>query len=350
MAAALEPPRIWILWRRRKGDLDQMLALVTALGWPHVIKRLDFAPPDIPILAPLLLKGSSDDISPPWPDAVICAEALPSMIARRLRKQSGGRIRSIALARPAGSPDAFDLVITTAQYRLPAAANILELGMPLGDPSSLVVPEPESNSPRVAVAVGGSSFPDRLDADAAREMALALMSYGNRHGMTLDIITSPRTGSDAAQALKSAIAAPHVFHEFKPGAENPYRRLLAAASEIVVTSDSVSMVADALATGKPVSVYRLPQSRNLKWRITEWLYANAVLRRNAWFSPVRWAFDAGMFEAAADRHLLFDRLSRDGRLSWFGEPLATPRPGVASADMALAVGRVKALMGIGPEV
>lgn len=347
MAGASERPRIWILWRRRNGDLDQMLALAKELDWPYVIKRLDFARPDIPILAPLLLKRSSDDLSPPWPDAVICAEALPSMIVRVLKKRSSGHIRTICLARPAGSPDGFDLVITTPQYRLRPGANVLELGMPLSAPSSPVVPTDTSCQPRIAVAVGGSSFPDRLDATAARAMAESVTAYADRRSAVLDVITSPRTGEDAAVALEAAFTAPNEVHHFKPGADNPYRRLLATAREIVVTSDSVSMVADALATGKPVSVYRLPQIRNLQWRITEWLYDHAVLHPDAWLAPVRWAFDAGVFEATADRHLLFDRLSRDGRLSWFGDTPASPRPDAGGSDLDLAAARVRSLLGPG---
>jgi hypothetical protein len=36
-------PKIWILSRGRKGDLDQMLALARATGWPHEVKSLRFA-------------------------------------------------------------------------------------------------------------------------------------------------------------------------------------------------------------------------------------------------------------------------------------------------------------------
>jgi mitochondrial fission protein ELM1 len=42
--------------------------------------------------------------------------------------------------------------------------------------------------------------------------------------------------------------------------ENPYFGLLALADAIVVTSDSVSMVSEACATGKPVHVFSLGQA------------------------------------------------------------------------------------------
>lgn len=347
MTGPAEVPRVWILWRRRKGDLDQMLCLARALGWPFAIKTLRFAPPDVPLLAPLLLQTSrSDRLEPPWPDLVICAEALPSIIARRLKARSQGRIRTVCLAKPAGDPACFDLVITTAQYRLPRLPNVLELGLPLSDAAPSPSTTRPEGPPRLAVAVGGSSFPDRLDAAAARQLALDLMAHATASGAVLDVVTSPRTGETATAALRESLTAPHQLHPFVAGPRNPYAAVLAAASAIVVTSDSVSMVADALATGKPVSVYRLPQTRNLQWRLTEWLHTHAVTAPTPWLRPVTQALNLGLFEIPADRHLLFDRLARDGRLGWFGDPApAHAKPADAAArDLDHAVARVKALL------
>lgn len=344
MAGPADPPQVWILWRRRKGDLDQMLALTDALGWPVTIKTLHFRGPDVPVLAPLVLASHSDPLAPPWPDLVICAEALPSVIARRLKQQSGGRIRTVCLARPAGRTAPFDLVITTAQYRLQPAPNILELGLPLA-PARPPSDAPHAPSGRIAVAVGGASFPDRLDAAVASELAATLSAYAADRGKRLDVITSPRTAPDAVAALRQSVRAPHLLHVFTPGAANPYRDLLAAADEIVVTSDSVSMTADALESGRPVSIYRLPQTRNLQWHVSEWLHAHAAVARRWWLKPVTRAFETGLIEATADRHLLFDRLAGEGRLTWFGTPpAAPPATGAAAHDLARAVARVRALL------
>ena len=217
--------------------------------------------------------------------------------------------------------------------------------MPLSSGSSIQASASgDRATPRIAVAVGGPSFPDRLDNAVARDMAVALAAYAAGKRAQLDVVTSPRTDGAIADSLKAALPAPHRLHVFRQGADNPYRRLLAEASEIVVTSDSVSMVADALETGKPVSIYRLPQKRNMQWRITEWLYRNAVLAPSPWLKPLTWAFDIGLFEAAADRHLLFERLAAERRLSWFcGEP-PVPQPEATARDLAQAADRAKALI------
>lgn len=331
-------PTIWILSRGRKGDLDQMLALARATGWPHEVKTLRFAGPEIPVLSKLLLK---ETLSPPWPDLVLCAEASPSVIAKAIRRASGGRTRAVCLGRPAGSAAGFDLVITTAQYRIPRAANVVELAMPLAAETAGAAP-PVAGGP-VAVLVGGPAFPDRLDEAAAEQLASDVLALAARKGAVLDVVTSPRTPAAAIAVLDRRITAPHRLTVFGRG-ENRYRAALAAASKIVVTSDSVSMVSDALASGKPVSVYPLPQALNMKWRLGDGLYRHCVEVPQPLTGPVRWLFDAGIVEVAPDRRKLFGRLAAEGRLGWFGEDPPPPQPDAARRDLATAVQSLRQLM------
>lgn len=330
-------PTIWILSRGRKGDLDQMLALSRRLGWPTAVKTLRFAGPEIPALSSLLLK---DRLTPPWPDVVLVAEASPSVIARHIKRASGGRSRIVCLGRPAGDPSAFDLVITTAQYRIPAGRKVIELSMPLAEAAERPAGQGDG---AIALVVGGPAFPDVLDATAAETMVAEARRHAETRNAVLDIVTSPRTPPQAIAALKRAVTAPHRLSVFGEG-ENRYRAALAGASEIIVTSDSVSMVADALATGKPVAVYPLPQALNAKWRLGNWLYGNAVEARQPLMAPVRWLFDAGVIEVAPDRRKLFARLVAEGRLGWFGEALPVPQPGAAQRDLDRAAAALRDLV------
>jgi mitochondrial fission protein ELM1 len=330
-------PSVWILSRGRKGDLDQMLALAKATGWPFAVKTLRFAGPEIPVLSRLLLK---EKLSPPWPDLVLCAEASPSVIAREIKRLSGGRARIVCLGRPAGSPDAFDLVITTAQYRIPSAKNVVELSMPLAEVTEHVA-KPANGS--IALLVGGPAFPDLLDASAAERLAQEAIALAARRNAVLDVMTSPRTPPEAIAVLEAHFTAPHRLTIFGRG-ENRYRDALASASEIIVTSDSVSMVADALASGKPVSIYPLPQALNAKWKLGSWLYRNSVETTQPFMRLVRWLFDSGIIEVAPDRRKLFARLVAEKRLASFGEAPTTPQPGAAQRDLAFAVASLRKLM------
>lgn len=330
-------PTVWILSRGRKGDLDQMLALAKAIGWPFEVKTLRFAGPEIPILSNLLLK---EKLSPPWPDLVLCAEASPSVIAREIKRLSGNRTRIVCLGRPAGRPSNFDLVVTTAQYRIPTASNVVELAMPLADVAE--TPAGTAGGP-IALVIGGPAFPDVLDAAAANKLAADALAYAERRNNLLDVVTSPRTPPEALAVLEDRITPPHRLSIFGRG-ENRYREALSDASEIIVTSDSVSMVADALASGKPVSVYQLPQALNAKWKLGSWLYRNSVETPQPLMGPVRWLFDAGVIEVAPDRRKLFARLVDEKRLGWFGEAAPAPQPGAAQRDLARAVESLRRLM------
>lgn len=330
-------PTIWILSRGRKGDLDQMLLLARELGWPCEVKLLHFAGPEIPVLSRLLLK---DRLTPPWPDLVLCAEASPSMIARAIKRAANGRTRIVCLGRPAGTAADFDLVITTAQYRIPAAPNVVELSMPLAEGTASAV---TAASGPIVLLVGGPAFPDVLDAKTAEALVRAALADAARRGRALDVQTSPRTPPQVVAVLERMITHPHRLSVFGK-AENRYRNALAAAAEIIVTSDSVSMVADALSSGKPVSIYPLPQVLNAKWKLGDWLYRNAIESRQPLMGPVRWLFDTGVIEVAPDRRKLFQRLVHQKRLCWFGEAPPPPQPEAARRDLASAADSLRKLM------
>ncbi len=67
---------------------------------------------------------------------------------------------------------------------------------------------------------------------------------------------SRRTGDANAHRLRERLGTVPLF--FWDGREeNPYLGLMALADAIVVTSDSVSMVSEACATGRPVHVFNV---------------------------------------------------------------------------------------------
>jgi len=316
-------PTIWILSGGRKGDLDQMLVLARTISWPFEVKQI------------------AQGKAPPWPDLVLCAEARASVLARRIKRLSEGKTRIVCLGRPAGSARNFDLVITTPQYRIPAAPNVVEISLPLAS----VAEQSSAGTPDgpIALVIGGPAFPDILDGHTAARLASEAIAYAGRRSKILSVQTSPRTPPDAVRALRDAIRPPHVLGVFGEG-ENRYAAVLAGASEIVVTSDSISMLSDALAAGKPVSVYPLPQVQNIKWRTGEWLYRNAIETPSPLFAPVRWLFDSGWIEAAADRRPLHARLVEERRVAWFGEAPLPPQPSVMGRDLERAVESLRALM------
>jgi hypothetical protein len=247
------------------------------------------------------------------------------VIAREIKRLSGARTRIVCLGRPAGQPSNFDLVITTAQYRIPAAHNVVELAMPLAEVTDAPGSTPGGS---IVLAVGGPAFPDRLDAAAAEHLVRDALDLAAQRNAVLDVVTSPRTPPEAVAVLEARITPPHRLSVFGRG-KNRYREALAGASEIIVTSDSVSMVAEAL---------------NAKWKLGGWLYRNAIEVQRPLMRPVRWLFDTGVIEVAPDRRKLFARLVAERRLAWFGQAAPAPQPGAAQRDLAMAVDSLRRLM------
>lgn len=141
--------------------------------------------------------------------------------------------------------------------------------------------------PRVAVLLGGDSRHLRFtDAEAARLVAhlRRLASAGGR----LMITSSRRTPEGLRESARSLAEETGGFFWDGTG-ENPYLALLALADTIVVTSDSINMVSEAVATGMPVLLFELPGTPPRHARMIAALKeAGAVAECNGLFVDLRY--------------------------------------------------------------
>src|SRR5690606_16457582 len=96
-----------------------------------------------------------------------------------------------------------------------------------------------------------------FDAATAAELGRRLRAMSAETGAGLAITTSRRTDPAAAGAFRDALGdAPADL--WTGDGDNPYFGMLALADAIVATGDSVNMVSEALATGRPVHIFDLP--------------------------------------------------------------------------------------------
>ena len=172
--AALRQSTVWVLASHRAGDASQVLALAEAIGWPFEIKRLTFKPLEHPSwhrrLRPAM-PGSTVAAPVPSPrhGPTSCSPPVERTSPWRAgsRRRSGGRTRIVQVGRPWGPLAAYDLVVTTPQYRLPAAQRARErCALHRVTPERLrrrgrTVEDRLARLPRplIAVLVGGNSGP-----------------------------------------------------------------------------------------------------------------------------------------------------------------------------------------------
>ena len=338
---AASAPRVWVLLGEGAGGNAQMQALAEALGWPyqtHQLRwnRLNHLPNPVIGARAFTLARDVAPLAPPWPDLVIAASRRSAPIARWIKHLSGGHTRLVHLLHTQMPLDAFDLVITTAQFRVPDAPNVLRTTLPLNTIAPRRLAEAGQRwAPRLAhlprpwtaVLVGGDSSSHRLDAGVARRLADRANTLARAEHGSLLVTTSKRTRTAAAQTLAERLSVPHYGHRWHADdTDNPYPAFLALADRFLVTADSASMPAEAAATGRPVSLFEWPAKRAPRSLPAMVKPIHRALVYEGWHKPRRdfTAFHQGLRQAG-----LVD----------------TPVPAAPPADMARAVAAIYRLMG-----
>lgn len=366
--ASGRPPRTWTLLAHRVGDNSQVLALAEALGWPYEAKRLAYRSLEMLVSWPFATttvgidRTRSDPLAAPWPELVLTSGRRNEPIARWIQAQAPHRVRRVHVGRPWERIEHWDLVVTTPQYRLPQVPNVLHNELPLHridlaalrrEAAPWAAQRDALPRPRIAVLVGGSSGPYLFDPAAAEEMGRRLSAHARERGGSLLLTTSARTSDEATDALLGAIDVPLTAYRWRPNdPDNPYRAMLGCADEIVVTGDSMSMMSEACATGRPVYLYDFGRGR----------YAmRDETARAARTTTIREQFSRGWLKAFIYRtnmHYGSKRLSRDirvihralvksGRVAWLGDTTGS-WDGAPLADVGRAVTRVRELFDMPP--
>jgi len=252
-------PRIWVLLGHRTGDNNQLLALAEALRLPFETRTLHFNLLRVfhhGLGASLLSldRAGRRTIAPPWPDLIIGIGWRSVAAARWVKKISGGRSKLVRLGDPRGAIAKFDLIITTPQYPVEEAPNVLRL--PLGMSRFRKAPPPTESErtllnalprPHRLMAVGGPAKYWQLSPERVCASALRLAA---RDG-TVIAVTSPRTPPDIASALQG-VERTNV--RVITSREPRFPVLLTDADEIFVTGDSIAMLSEAVLSGKPVGI------------------------------------------------------------------------------------------------
>lgn len=181
----------------------------------------------------------------------------------------------------------FDLVVAMAHDRI-EGPNVIKTRFALHDitPQKLAharekflpVFEPYP-APRVAVLLGGSTNKYTLTQSGMQQLIAQLQALQKNTQASLLITPSRRTGEANTALLARAFAGDVRVYFYGGHGENPYLGLLALADYIVVTNDSVNMMSEAIATGKPVYILPLPGHANTKpTRFAEARIADGTVR------------------------------------------------------------------------
>lgn len=281
-------PVIWLLTDDRPGHTTQVIGVAKALAGTTVRKSLAF---NVFNYLPNPLLGASlasltpkarAEIAPPYPDLVLGMGRRVAPVARWIMRESKGRTKAVLLGRKvAASTSDDELVVRLAHFGHGFQKNECSLLVPPTQVDAMLIdairsrdgdPMDDIPRPHVVLLVGGPTAQHQFDARFAYRLARDIAGAAAEHRGGLAIVTSRRTPAVAIEAMKRSAPAAHVHEWQADRLNNPYLTYLAHADYVVVTGESESMLAEAVAAGKPLTIYPLvARTPGTKQRLGGWV-------------------------------------------------------------------------------
>jgi mitochondrial fission protein ELM1 len=248
---------------------SQALGLAEATGFAFSEKMLTirrpwaWLPPHF-WLAPLdAVRDAGASLAPPWPDLVIGCGRNTVRPVLAIRRAGGGRTLAAQIQDPRVGRGEFDMLFVPEHDRLQGPRIIVTRGA-----IHRVTPERLAEErrrfpaldtlarPILGILIGGSNRAYRLDLRRLGKIAERIAAVLRRTGGSAVVTPSRRTGARGLAVLRERLAGlPAAIWD--GAGDNPYYAYLAVADVLLVTADSVSMVSEAAATGKPVYIIAL---------------------------------------------------------------------------------------------
>jgi uncharacterized protein len=283
----------WAISDGAAGNERQATALAGALGDATRVVRIGLRQP-WDLLAPRLTIGAAfavrdaegRPLAPPWPDIAIGCGRRAALITHVLRDWSAGRTFTVQILDPRIDTRAFDVVVVPQHDRVEGTNVIRSIGAlnPV-DARWLAAGRTRFASlaslpaPRTAVLIGATNRAQRLDRRYFDALLDRLAAQHAMDGGSFLVSASRRTPGDMGTHLRAAFSVfPGTFWAGPADGDNPYAGFLAWADRIVVTPDSVNMISEACAAGKPVYTFALQPIAGKLGAFHETLRASGHLR------------------------------------------------------------------------
>ena len=240
--------------------ISQVEGLAEALGWPFesivVRPRQPWSWLPAHRQPPGFLRyGLEERLPQPWPDLLISCGRRSARVAAAVRRAAGGRTFAVHIQNPRTPLRSFDLFVPLEHDGL-TGPNVVASRAALHriTPERLAAAgaawRGRFGGLTVAVMLGGPTRSYRFTRQTVDALARDLAALDGDIAVT----ASRRTEPGVVDALKSRLPRAWFWDE---AGRNPYLSMLALARHIVVTEDSVSMISEAVSTGKPVYVARM---------------------------------------------------------------------------------------------
>ena len=203
--------------------------------------------------------GLQERLPQPWPDLLITCGRRSASVSAAIRRAARGRTFTVHVQNPQTPPHYFDLVVPMQHDGL-AGPNVMATRAALHriTPEKLAAAGAEWGDRlgdlNVAVMLGGRTRSFRFTRETIDGLVSGLAGVDGSVAVT----ASRRTEASVVDALKARLPGAWFWDGTGP---NPYLGMLALARHIVVTEDSVSLISEAISTGKPVYVAEMARRK-----------------------------------------------------------------------------------------
>jgi hypothetical protein len=257
----------WLITDGKMGDLAQCLGVAERL---ELMAESRVVAPRAPFRwlmpwggidpaeAPL---RPSSPIAAPFPDLAIASGRRAAAYLRHVKAASRGRTFTLFLKDPRSGTGTADLLWVPAHDRLRGSNVLTTLTGPhrisperLDAARTRPAPWLKDQRPLLGVLLGGRSKDFAWNSDDEARLLTALNSVTER-GFRLIVTPSRRTALPLLRAIQK-LCFERGGYVWNFEGENPYLSILAHADHLLVTADSTNMVGEAVATGKPVHLFR----------------------------------------------------------------------------------------------
>lgn len=261
----------WALTTGEDGMRTQARGLAQAVAEIVVEKTVPSPGPWGWIVALSGLAPLPPGFSRPWPDLIVSCGRRSVPVALAIKRASAGRTLLIHVQDPRAHRASFDLIVAMSHDRLPEAPHVMTVPTALHDINPVTLQAAADKwrdrlallgHPLVGVAVGGDLRGRPFSDSDAERLKRGLRRLRLEFGARLAITPSRRTPASTLALITKTFEGDESVYVWDLKGDNPYRGILALADSLVVTTDSVSMVSEAIATGRPVSVLDLDFPRH----------------------------------------------------------------------------------------
>jgi len=197
------------------------------------------------------------------PDLILSCGRRSAPIAKFL-KSKYKNAKLVHLLKPNINTKAFDMIITPVHDHYPAAS--FEYILPPTNAANKNLANESKgfeylkliNEEKICVIIGGSSKNKSLSKSDFENFAIFMNFIAGIQNKKILLTTSRRTDPELIYIINSATSKNTNIEAYlyrDNDDKNPYSAFLHYADKVIVTGDSISMVADALMTKKPLIIY-----------------------------------------------------------------------------------------------